>query len=369
MFLNRQFLFGMVVSLAFIILFFVTVDIGDMGDALAEAKYQFIVPAVLLYFVALFFRALRWQYLLSPVAKIGASRLFPVVAVGYMANNLLPARLGEIARAYYLQRREGLNTSTGLATVIVERIYDGLTLLFLAALAAPFLIFGGLVDGAGTTSEMSWAILGGLTALVFIAAIVILTLITIKPGFSDFIENLANLLPVKIRPRARDLIVLFIGGLSVLREPKRHVGLFLFSLPVWLLEGSMYLVLAFSFDLHNFFTPAILVVPVVLLVTAVSNLATSIPSSPGSIGTFEFPAVAALALVGLGGNLGGGEGVAGAYVFLVHITALIPVTVLGLLYLWLGNISLTRLLARDHKAPSTSSVAMGELVVQEQEER
>ena len=77
MFFNRQLLLGMVVSLAFIVLFFVTVDVGDMGDALAEAKYQFIVPAVLLYFVALFFRALRWQYLLSPVAKIATSRLFP----------------------------------------------------------------------------------------------------------------------------------------------------------------------------------------------------------------------------------------------------------------------------------------------------
>ena len=131
----------------------------------------------------------------------------------------------------------------------------------------------------------------------------------------------------------------------------------------------MYLIIAFSFDLHNFFTPAILVVPVVMLVTAVSNLATAIPSSPGSIGTFEFPAVAALALVGLGGELGGGEGVAGAYVFLVHITALVPVTVLGLLYLWLGNISLSRLLARDNKAPSTYAVASGELLVQEQEER
>lgn len=369
MFFNRQLLLGMVVSLAFIVLFFVTVDVGDMGDALAEAKYQFIVPAVLLYFVALFFRALRWQYLLSPVAKIATSRLFPVVSVGYMANNLLPARLGEVARAYYLQRREGVSTSTGLATVIVERIYDGLTLLFFVALAAPFLIFGGLVDGAGTTSELSWAILGGLTALVFVAAIVILTLITVKPGFSGFIEGLANLLPVGIRPRARNLIVHFIGGLSVLREPKRHLGLFLLSLPVWILEGSMYLVIAFSFDLHNFFTPAILVVPVVMLVTAVSNLATAIPSSPGSIGTFEFPAVAALALVGLGGELGGGEGVAGAYVFLVHITALVPVTVLGLLYLWLGNISLSRLLARDNKAPSTYAVASGELLVQEQEER
>ena len=349
MLISRRFLLGTAVSLVFLLLFFLIVDVGEMSQALATAKYRFILPAIALYFVALFFRSLRWQFLLTPVSRIPVARLFPVVTVGYMANNLLPARLGEIARAYYLERREGLSTSTGLATVVVERIYDGLTLLFLVALAVPFLIFGGLVDGSGTTSEITWAIVGGITALVFITAIVVLTLIALKPGFSGFIERLANLLPKPLRPKARELISLFIEGLSVLREPRRHLGLFLLSLPVWLLEGSMYLIVALSFDLPSYFEPASMVIPVVILVTAVSNLATSIPSSPGSLGTFEAPAVAALALVGLGAGTNGGEGVAGAYAVLVHVTALLPVTVLGLLYLWFGNLSLSRLLRREEK--------------------
>ncbi len=349
MLISRRFLLGMAVSLAFLLLFFFIVDLGEMGNALASAKYRFILPAIVLYFVALFFRSIRWQFLLTPVSRIPVARLFPVVTVGYMANNLLPARLGEIARAYYLGRREGLSASTGLATVLVERVYDGLTLLFLVALAVPFLIFGGIVDGSGTTSEVTWAIVGGITALVFIGAIVVLTLIALKPGFSGFIERLANLLPKPLRPKARELIAFFVEGLSVLREPRRHLGLFLLSLPVWLLEGSMYLVVALSFDLPSYFEPAAMVIPVVILVTAVSNLATSIPSSPGSLGTFEAPAVAALALVGLGGGIGGGEGVAGAYAVLVHVTALLPVTVLGLLYLWFGNISLSRLMRREDK--------------------
>ena len=349
MLVSPRIILGMGVSLAFLFLFFFIVDLGEMGQALSTAKYRFILPAIALYFVALFFRSLRWQFLLEPVSRIPVARLFPVVTVGYMANNLLPARLGEIARAYYLERREGLSTSTGLATVVVERIYDGLTLLFLVALAVPFLIFGGLVDGSGTTSEITWAIVGGITALVFITAIVVLTLIALKPGFGGFIERLANLLPKPLRPKARELISLFIEGLSVLREPRRHLGLFLLSLPVWLLEGSMYLIVALSFDLPSYFEPAAMVIPVVILVTAVSNLATSIPSSPGSLGTFEAPAVAALALVGLGAGTNGGEGVAGAYAVLVHVTALLPVTVLGLLYLWFGNLSLSRLLRREEK--------------------
>lgn len=360
---SRRLWLGLAVSLVFVFLFLVTVDIGDVADALTDAKYQYLAPAVMLYFLAVFFRTLRWRYLLSPVRKVGVSRLFPVVTVGYMANNLLPARLGEVARAYYLRQREGLSTSTGLATIVVERVYDGLTLLFLAAVAVPFLIFSGLVDDAGTTSAVSWAILGVVAALVFIAAITVLTLVAINPRFGAFIERLANLLPAKLRPKARELIGLFIQGLSVLREPRRHPGLFLLSLPVWLLEGSMYLMIALSFDLLDFFSPAILIIPVILLVTAASNLATSIPSSPGSVGTFEFPAAAALTLVGVG------AGVAGAFALLVHVALLVPVTVLGLLYLWFEHIPLSRLIGREEGAPSTYPVADSGLVAQEREEQ
>ena len=352
---------GLAVSLVFIALFFLIVDIEEMGEALADAKYQYIVPAVLLYFVALLFRTLRWQYLLSPLRRFPPSRLFHVMTVGYMANNLLPARLGEVARAYYLGRRENFSGSSALATIAVERVYDGLTLLFLAAVAIPFLLFAGLVDDSGNTARGVWILVGALAALAFIAAITVLTLLAINPRFGRFIEGLANLLPARIRPKARDLIALFIEGLSILRQPRRHLGLFLWSLPVWLLEGAMYLFIALSFDLQDFFSPGILLIPVVLFVTAASNLATSLPSSPGSIGTFEFPAAAALTLVGVS------DGVAGAYAFMVHVALLIPVTAMGLLFLWLSNVSLRRL-AGEESVPPLYPVARSGIVAPEGDE-
>ncbi len=347
---------GLAVSVAFIALFFLTVDIHEMGGALADARYQYVAPAVALYFVAVLFRTLRWQYLLAPVRRFGAVRLFPVVTVGYMANNLLPARLGEVVRAYYLARREGFNTSTGLATIIVERVYDGLTLLFFAAVTVPIIILAGLVDESSTGTQVSWGIFGAGALLVFLAAIGVLTLLAINPGFVRQFERLANLLPSRLRPKAIEVLNLFVTGLTGLREPRRHAGLFMRSLPVWLFEGAMFLVIAISFDLQDFFSPAVLLVPVVLLVTAVSNLATAIPSSPGSIGTFEFPAAAALTLVGVG------AGVAGAYAVMLHVYLLLPITALGLVFLWSGHESLTSLTRREDNPSTAVPIGKAEMV-------
>jgi uncharacterized protein (TIRG00374 family) len=353
----RSFIFGVIVSLVFVGLFFLTVDEKEMGKALADADLKYLAPAVAFYFGAVLFRTLRWRYLLSPLRVFAAARLFPVVVVGYMANNLLPVRLGELARAYYLRQREDFSTSTALATIAVERVYDGITLLLLALAAVPFLLGYDLLDGARSSQKWSWALLAGLAAVVFVAAIVALTMLAIKPGFARTIYKLSRIFPSKLQPKVQKLIGLFIEGLTALREPRRHVGLFLWSVPIWLFEGALYLFIAFTFNLHQAFEPAWLLLPVVMLVMAASNLASSIPSSPGSIGTFEFPAAAALVLVGVG------QGTAGAYAVLVHVVLLLPVTALGLVFLWTGHISLARLakgsesLSETPKGPPESLAA------------
>ena len=344
----RSFVFGLIVSLIFIALFFLTVDEKEMGNALADADLKYLVPAVALYFGAVFFRTLRWRYLLSPLRLFSWVRLFPVVVVGYMANNLLPVRLGEVARSYYLRQREDFSASSALATIAVERVYDGITLLMLALIAVPFLLTYGLLNEASNSQRWSWALLGGLAAAIFVTAISVLTLLAVKPGFARTIYSLSRIFPSNVRPKVRELMGLFMEGLSVLREPRRHFGLFMWSLPIWLFEGGLYLLIAFSFNLHHVFEPAWLLVPVLLLVMAASNLASSIPSSPGSIGTFEFPAAAALVLVGVG------QGLAGAYSILVHVVLLLPVTILGLIFLWVGHVSLARL-AKESEALSGTS--------------
>ena len=98
---TKRFWIGLAISVLLLALFLVTVDLAGMVDSLAKADYLFLVPGIALYLVAVFFRSLRWQVMLRHLRPIKVGRLFPVVVVGYMANNLLPMRLGELVRSYF----------------------------------------------------------------------------------------------------------------------------------------------------------------------------------------------------------------------------------------------------------------------------
>ena len=316
------------------------VGLDEIRDALSEANYVFVVPAIALYFVAVYFRALRWQYLLSPLGSFSPSRLYPVVVIGYMANNVLPARLGELVRSYYLARRERVSASATLATVAVERVYDGVTLLAFAAVSGLALLLLGEFSGGSDISRVTAIVLASLTALGFLWTLIFLTLLATSPGFVNLFDRILGIIPSRIRPKARELYRTFVQGLSILNSPRRHLGLFVLSVPVWLLEAGVYLVIGYSFGIDALFGSVWVLILVILLVTATSNLATSVPASIGGIGPFEVVAQQTLLALGVSGSL------AVPYALVVHIVALwLPVNLLGLALLWRQNLSLRQLAA------------------------
>jgi len=346
-----KFLLALGVSLGLLLLLLYQVDIREVGDALAQANYVYVIPAIAIYFLAVYFRAVRWRYLLTPLGVFPASRLYPVVIIGYMANNLLPARLGELVRSYYLARRErGVNASSALATIAVERVYDGLTLLSWAAVAGPVLLLLGEFEGTGGTSRATWIILAALTASLFVGALAFLTCLAVVPRSMELFDRLLNALPERVRPKISQLIHTFVEGLLVLNSPRKHLTLFLLSMPVWALEASMYLLVSYSFGIDSHFGSIGVLLLVVLLLTATSNLATSLPSSIGGIGPFEVVTQQTLIALGVGGSL------AGAYAGFLHLIALwLPVNLAGLALLWQQNLSLGRLASEGRMEPVTET--------------
>lgn len=341
--------FGVSALLLFVLV--VQVDLGEMGEALREANYLYVVPAIALYFVAVYFRAVRWRYLLSPLRLFPVRRLYPVVIIGYMANNLLPARLGELVRSYYLARREQFNASTALATVAVERVYDGLTLLAFAALAAPVLLVLDQFDGASVTSRTTILILAGLMVALFIGALVFLTLLATVPRFMEIVERLLRIVPPRLRPKARELIRTFVQGLNVLNSPRKHLGLFLLSVPVWLFEAAMYFLISYSFGIDEYFSSVWMLALVMVLLTATSNLVTSLPAAIGGIGPFEVVAQQTLLALGVV------EDQATAYALVLHLVALwLPVNLVGLALLSKEHLSL-RQLTGDRRAAGREPAA------------
>src|SRR3990172_3660263 len=137
---SRRLWLGLGGTSLFLGLFFWRTDLGELGAALAQANYWWVVPAVAIWFVSAAFRSLRWHYLLRRLANLSTRTLYPIVIIGYMANNLLPLRTGELVRAYVLGERHGVSKMSALGTIAVERVFDGVVLV-------GFLVVAGAILG------------------------------------------------------------------------------------------------------------------------------------------------------------------------------------------------------------------------------
>src|SRR5512143_594454 len=111
---------GIVISIVFLYYALRGLELNKVGEYLRSANYWWLVPGVAVYFLAVAARTWRWHYLLRPLKPIPLGRLFPVVVIGYMGNNIYPARAGEVIRAYVLKRNESVSISASLATILVE---------------------------------------------------------------------------------------------------------------------------------------------------------------------------------------------------------------------------------------------------------
>lgn len=307
---NWRLWLGLLISLGFIALAVRGQDLGRVRAALGAADYRYLPLALVLYFAGVLLRALRWRYLLAPVRPLRARDLFPIVVIGYMANNILPWRIGEVVRSYVLRVREGVPTTASLATIAVERIFDGLTMLAFLLLASLVVPLDAQIRRGAIGAAITFAVaIGALIAIVASDSLRVrlLALVT-RP------------LPAALGARLAALVESFVGGLRILRSFNEMVLVASCSLLAWGLESSMYLVIAQGFRLP--LGPA-----GVLMATAVANLATLIPSTPGYIGVFESGIGAVVS-----GLLGYEREVALSYAIVVHAALYFPITLWGLYY-------------------------------------
>lgn len=314
-------------------------DFGEMRDAFRRFNYWYVAPAVLLYFVGVWFRAVRWRILLTPVVQVSTRTVWPVVVIGFMANNLLPFRAGELARAYALSRKTGARKTAALATIAVERLFDGITML-------------GFILGAATvvslTSDLRHVAL--IAFIVFSVGIVLLTLLTVGGDFRDrLIQIVLGPLPTSVADRVERVAESFLAGLGVLRRRRDLAMVAICSVLAWSFEASMYWMIARGFDQP---LPETMTVAATALTTGVANLATLIPSSPGYVGPFE----TGVKLV-VEGALGVNGALALSYAFLVHAALFFPVTIVGLIVAWRERISLRAIRDADETLEAADSAA------------
>jgi uncharacterized protein (TIRG00374 family) len=290
------------------------------AESIQHANLWFVLPALAAYFAGVWLRAVRWRVLLKPVKALGVSALFPVVVIGYMANDVLPARLGEVVRAYVLGEQEGVPKTTTLATIVVERLFDGIAMLI-------FVAFVGLIVPLG---DQVAAIFRVATVLFVVVLAVLFAAGAARSRALVLVELADGRLPAAARGRVAPIAERFLEGLDSLQSGRASATILALSLGAWTCEATMYFAIALGFGLYLGF-------PAFMLTTAVANLGAMVPAAPGYVGTFDAFALAVLQL------FGPDRGVAGAYVVVLHLALLGPVTLLGFYYLWRSNLSLRTL--------------------------
>lgn len=329
MFSRKRFWLGLIVSLVLLVYVFYQADPGRIWQSLQQAQYIYLIPGLALYFIGVGVRALRWHFLLRSIKPIPSGDLFRTVVIGYMANDILPARMGEVVRAYILGEQAQVSKAATLVTIVVERVFDGLAMLTFVVVASFLLNFA---DDTVTARIR-------LVAVLFIVAILALAILAGMPRRAERIGDffVRRLPSESLRDRATRLMRSLLDGLGVLRSPADSFIVFVLSVVAWLFETGMYVVIAIGFNI-------VLPFPVFLLACAFANLVTIAPSTPGYVGVFDAPIIYTLTLFGLDQNL------ATSYTLVLHATLILPVTLLGFYYLWRAGLSLGQMT----RAPSES---------------
>jgi uncharacterized protein (TIRG00374 family) len=312
-----RFWLGVAISVLFLVYAIRGQKLPEVWDGLRHANYLWLIPGIIVYFGAVWLRAYRWKYLLRPLKSVDMRSLFPVVTIGYMGNNVFPFRAGEVIRAYVLKRKESVSASASLATILVERIFDGITMLVFIFAVLP------LVPTNQFLSELL-----PFMSVLFFGALLAFLLVASSPSRAQTVYQwmVGRLVPERFRTQVSGLLETFLEGLQVLRSGRDMAFVLGISILLWLVEAWKYwfVMQGFAFD-QPFY--------VLVFTCAVVNLATTIPSTPGYLGTFEVAGIESLVIFGVARHT------ATSFILALHAALWFPITALGAYFAWRESIS------------------------------
>ncbi len=272
--------------------------------------------AVLLATATFPLRTIRWRSLLQMNGtRLPFVPLWHATAIGFMANNLLPARAGEVARAYAARRLTGVRFTAAMGSVAVERVFDGLVLVGLLTLG---IALGGFAHGV-TVGGAALGRVATVAAVVFVAALGAAFWLVHWPAPALRVARWSaeRLMPRRWAARAVDMLEGLLGGLDALKSPRRFALVVVWSLVLWFVSAGSYWLACVALDLH---VPA----SSALLLQGLVAFGVAIPSSPGFFGPFEAVTRATLGLYGVSATQ------AVTYAVAYHLAVFVPISALGL---------------------------------------
>lgn len=277
-----KFWISIAISAFFLYFAFRGMDFSELGHTLSKVSIPLVLAGVATYYINLVFRAWRWWYILQPIKKVGIVSVYGATIVGYMGNNVLPFRLGEIVRAVYISRRERMDGGAALGTIAVERIFDGITALVLLALVFFYMDFPGEKGAEFATYFKQGA--KGLLITSIIALGTLMVMARKRELSLRAAEILTRPLPGRIRTKTLGMVDKFIDGLHILGSPLKVLMVAFLSALVWITNlapiyfaGAAFGIDAMKFSLLGLF-----------FLLGLGAVAASIPAAPGLVGTFHY---------------------------------------------------------------------------------
>jgi uncharacterized protein (TIRG00374 family) len=308
-------------------LFLYNVDLRGVASAIAGAHPMWLGLALLSMFVNLTVRAIRWQYLLSPLGHTSFANSFRATAVGFGSRSILPAAASEFIRPYFLSRHEPISATGAFATVVLERVLDLLTMLMM--LASFLFVFGGDLSRA---DPVLVAIVKGTGAFFAAAALFVLAVLFVVAGHPERVKAVLARVELAVPSRFAGLLGRiadkFLVGLGAVRRPGQLLIALLWSIPLWLLIAFGVWAVAVAFDLAVPFTGSFLII-------AFLTIGITVPT-PGAVGGFhESFRVAVTHFFGANDNAAVGAAI------VAHVLSMGPAFVLALIFAAQAGLNLT----------------------------
>lgn len=325
---DRKIWIGVLVSALFVWLALRGVDPPRIGQALSSADYRFLPPAVVLTFVFIWLRSLRWKVLMRGLKVVHTGSLFRATTIGFMTNYVAPARLGELVRAYLVGTMEGVSRSATFATVVVERLLDILSILFVFLGVVLFVQFPeGDVRLKGTLTVAA-------AISLIIASVGVMGLWTVRRRTEWLVAVMERVLG-KISPRLGSrlcrLVVSFAQGIAPIQRGRDLLEIGFYTALLWIVTAVGIKLVAEAFHLGLPWEAAW-----VILVALAFGV--SIPSAPGFVGTYHYAVILCSVIYGVP------RSEALSYALVLHAANILPVFLLGLIFVWMEGLRLSSLI-------------------------
>jgi len=337
-----QFIASLFVTAVCLYLAFRNVPLKQLWSELRHIRYVWLLPFVVITMVSMYLRAVRWKYLLEPIVRAPSHQIFPPLIICFALNGILPGRAGEFARAYLVSRDYKVKFSSTLATVIVERIADGVGLLVLFVIILAIVPLGEGISVQWKTLTIDAALIRTLINELLIICMILLagTILMLWEPFRKFVQAVVARMPFfphKFKDSLNRFIETFVHGFHSLRSPRLVFWVIFHTATVWLTVGWSLSVISYGF-------PNVRLNMLQGMATAIIIcIAIMIPAAPGYWGLYEVGCILALQMLGVTPTGAEGRAAALSYSLVVHFMQMVCTILPGMWFLWRRQVGLAEL--------------------------